>query len=240
MRRAWAVVLAMVFAVGFSGRALAEKEVEHGQHGAAPSGEHGGHADHLPGPINWYYGMISEKDGVEPSVLFRPKGTPPPLLAMLINTALLYFVLFKIFRRPVIGALKKRKQTVMQGIETAAKMKEDAAERLDDYEDKLAHIDEEIERVKREMREAGEADRVRILAEAKERRQRMERDARLLIDQELKAARQDLLKETIDSAIKSASERIAKELSQADHQRLADDYLAGLDRSLANAKVGRV
>jgi F-type H+-transporting ATPase subunit b len=205
---------------------------------AEPGTEHA-EAEHVPGDINWFYGWIAEKEGAEPGLLFRPKGMQPPLGGVVVNTVILFWLLVRFTRRPVADALKKRKGSIMQGMEDAARMKKDAAERLGDYEAKLDHIDQEIERVKREMREAGETERVRILAEAKERRGRMERDAQLLIEQEIKAARQIILRETVQSAVKSASERLQREVSAADHQRLADEYLAGLDRAFTTTKGGQ-
>jgi F-type H+-transporting ATPase subunit b len=126
----------------------------------------------------------------------------------------------------------------MQGIEEASRMKEDAADRLAGYEEKLEHVDDEIERVKREMKEAGEAERVRVLEEAREKRERLERDARLLIEQELKAARELLLRETVATAVRSAADTLSKQVSAEDHERLAKEYLAALDRIEITARGG--
>jgi F-type H+-transporting ATPase subunit b len=210
------------------------------EHGATPAegGEHGATHDE-PGEINWFYGMLVEgKEGAEPTLLVRPKGMQPPLAAMLLNTAILFYLIIRFGRRPLSDALKKRKTSIMQGIQDASRMKDEAQRRLAEYEEKLAHTDQEIERVRREMRAAGEAERARILVEAKERRARMERDAQQLIEQEIKAARQEITREMVASAVKSAAERMAKELGSADHQRLADEYLATLDKAFV-AKGGQ-
>lgn len=231
--------LLAVIALLFTSAAWAEKSAPHGPaeaHGAAVEGGHGepqGHGvDHGPGPINWFYGMLAETDTKEPNLLFRPKGMQPPLGAMLLNTGILFYVIFRVGRRPMTDALKKRKSAIMQGMDDAARMKDDAADRLAEYEEKLERIDEEVERIKREMREAGELERARILSEAKERSQRMERDARLLIEQELKAARQELMRKAVSDAVQTAAERLTKEISAADHARMADEYLAALDRAV--------
>ena len=219
--------IALFFALCFvTGAAAAE---------APKEGEH-----HGPGHINWFTGLIAEKEGLkEGNLLFRPKGTPAPFGAWLINTAILFYVVGRFGARPVSDALKKRKRTIMQGMDEAAKMKEDAGDRLAGYEDKLEHLDEELERLKREMREAGETERRRILADASEKRERMERDARLLIEQELKAAREMLLRDTVASAVRSATETLQKEISSADHERLAEEYLAALDRVRLESRGGR-
>jgi F-type H+-transporting ATPase subunit b len=231
---ALAALLALLVSGVASAREGHQGHDQAAQH-AEPAAEHAeGHgADHGPGEINWFYGMLIEgKEGAEPTLFVRPKGMQPPLAAMLLNTAILAYVVVRFGRRPLAEALKKRKATIMQGMQDAARMKEEAAARLEEYEEKLAHTEEELERVKREMREAGEAERARILAEAKERRARMERDARLLIEHEIKAARQELTRQIVAGAIKNAGERMAKELGAADHQRLADEYLAALDQVL--------
>lgn len=208
-------------------------------HAAAGHGKDAHGEDHGPGHINWFHGFLAEKDDIqEGDLLYRPKGTPPPLGAMLLNTAILFYVIVRFSRRPLSDALKKRKASIIHGIEEATKMKDQAGDRLSEYEDKLEHLDDEIERLKREMREAGETERARILAEAKERRARMERDARLLIEQELKAARQELVGEAVRGAMSSAAAQIAKELSAADQQRIADEYLASLDAAVVNARGG--
>ncbi len=67
----------------------------------------------------------------------------------------------------------------------------------------------------------------------------MEQEATLLIDQELKAAREIVLRETLEKAIRSAEATITRNLTAADHQRLADDYLSSL-KSTAAALRGRV
>jgi F-type H+-transporting ATPase subunit b len=121
----------------------------------------------------------------------------------------------------------------------AAKMKREAQESLAEYEDRLRRIDEEIDRVRREMREAAEAERQRILTEAKERRARLERDAKLLIEQEMKAAHETLLRETVQSAVQTAEELLVKQVGTQDHDRLATEYLQMLGKSGINATGGR-
>jgi F-type H+-transporting ATPase subunit b len=220
----------------FAGSAFAAPEAAgDSEHGSA-TGEHGPGA-HGPAEINWMNGFIGESADAHPSspwepTLFRPKGTPPPLMAMLINTAILFYILGRVGAPKITTALKKRKATIMQGMDEAARMKEQAAERLADYEAKLERIDDDIERVKREMREAGEAERARMLADAKEKRARMERDAKLLIEQELKAARETLLRETVRGAVVSATDVLSKQVTSADQQRLADEYVKSLAKAL--------
>jgi F-type H+-transporting ATPase subunit b len=188
------------------------------------------HDEHAPSwhDINWYHGMLGERAGVPESLWWRAPGRPAPFAALALNSAILFSALYVFGRKPVQEALKKRKARIMHGMEEAARMKAEAERRLLEYEEKLERINHEILRVQREMREAGEAERVRVLREARERRQRMERDALLLIEQELKAARDQLYRETVATAIRSAFTTLTDQVSVADQQRLAREYLAEL------------
>lgn len=207
-----------------------------GEHAAGEHGEH--HVPHLS-DINWFYGMIGTKEGVEPNVAYRPPEMPAPFGALLLNAAILYFLLFKLLGKPILDGLRTRKETILRGMDDAARMKRDAETRLEDYEEKLDHIDDEIVRVRNEMREAGQLERERILKDAKERRARMERDAKLLIEQELKAAREELMREAVRAAVSSAQSTLQAKISASDQQRLADEYIGGL-RSAAPGLRGKV
>ena len=184
--------------------------------------------------------MISESSDphATPTFWIRPKGMPVPLGAQFFNTGLLLLLLLKLGKQPLVDGLKKRKADIMGGMEDAAKMKSEAEAQLEKYEAKLAHVDDEIERVRKEMKEAAESERVRIVKDAEARRERLENDAKLVIQQELKAAREQVLANTSKAALAAAEQLLTKQLSEADHQRLVDDYLAGLGSSV-NAKGGR-
>jgi F-type H+-transporting ATPase subunit b len=222
-----------------------EPAPEHAQLAASATGEgeEGAedHEHHVPKleEYNFFYGFLGEKDDVEPSILWRPTGTPVPFGAMLLNSAILYWLLVRFAKKPLAAALKSRKASILRGMDEAAQMKKEAAARLADYEQKLATIDEQVEQVRKDMREAGESERKRILAEAKEKRARMERDARTLIEQELKFAREGLLAEMSRAALRSAESALRSRITAADQARLAEDYLSGI-KSAATALRGKV
>ena len=238
--------VALVGATAFALPAFADEPApEHAELAAAGPGEEAegaeGHEHHVPKfeEYNFFYGFLGERDDVEPSVLWRPKGTPVPFGAMLLNSAILFYLLIRFAKKPIADALKSRKATILRGMEEAGKMKADAEAALADYEQKLATVDQEIERVRADMRSAGESERKRILAEAKEKRTRMERDAQTLIGQELKAAREGLLGEMTRSALRSAEATLRSKVTAADQSRLAEDYLAGI-KGAATALRGKV
>ena len=195
----------------------------HGEGHGEAHGEGHGHAPTFD-DINWFHGFLGEKEGVEPDLLWREPGTPVPFGALALNAAILYFLLFKYGKKPISDGLRQRKLGIMKGIEDAAKMKAQAEARLAEYQKKLDEVDQEV---------------ARILSEAKERRGRMERDARTLIEQELKAARENLVRDTVRAAVKSAEATLTAQIGDADQQRLAQEYLVSIKAS-GNALRGRL
>lgn len=249
MTKHWLHIAVVATVLAASSLALAEGEeghapaAEHGHGDAVPAEAHaeGAHAEgahgnashgehHVPtvDDINWYYGMLYESEGAEPSLLVRPKGMPVPFLGYLLNAAILYAIVYRFAKSPIREGLAKRKATIERGMKEAAEVKAAAEASLADYEEKLETIESEVERIRRDMRQAGENERARVLSEARSRRERLERDARLLVEQEFAAARELLLRETVQSALASATATLKASITPQDHARLAEEYLTRL------------
>lgn len=58
----------------------------------------------------------------------------------------------------------------------------------------------------------------------------MERDATSLLEQEARQIRTDLVRETVELAIAAAEDLLKKRVTQADQERLAEDYLASFSK----------
>ncbi len=216
-------------------------EAAHPEHAGHDHGEHAGHGGHhVPqfSDINWFYGIFGESEGVEPNLLTRPKGMPAPFGIWIFDALVLYGFLFRVAKKPLRNALKNRKTTILRGMEEAARMKRDAEARLADYEEKLAQIDQAVERLRSEMRAAAEAERAQILEEARARQKRMEADAHALVAQELAAARDSVRSEMVLAAMSSAAATVKQSVRADDQQRFADEFLAGLG-SAGTALRGR-
>lgn len=190
--------------------ATAGHGTEHGEH--ATAGEHGG-GEHELKPVNWT--DVSNKK-------------QPPYIAMLVNFALLLFLYYRFGKKPVAEALEKRREGVAKQIEEASRIKKEAEERAKKYQSQLDRLDAEAEQTKAAIRTSGEADRERVLREAQEKAARMERDAATLLEAEQKAAKRALYEEAVEGAVVRAEELLRSKLTQADHERLAEDFLTQL------------
>lgn len=226
---------------------------------APPAEEHeSGHGhgeEHCPGhgPLdiphapNWWQGILMVNNELSQStnpllkLLFRyenhenpcdEKNQPPPFLASVLNFAVLAYLLARFGKKPLAEALLKRKNDIMEEIETASKLKEDAERRLEEYEEKLDTMEDSLEELRAEFAAQSEQEKKHVLADAEERRTRMRRDAEFRIEQELKSARAELLQEAVVAAVAAAEELLVKRVSASDLDRMAEDYLKTVGASL--------
>jgi F-type H+-transporting ATPase subunit b len=155
-------------------------------------------------------------------------GETPPYIAMLINFGILAAGYYLLGKRPVAAALQDRRTSIAKEIEEAQRMKAEAEGRAKVYQAKLESLEQEVHTAREGLIRAGEAERDRIVAEAEAKAERMRKDAEFLVAQELKQIRQDLLHDTVEAAVTAAEELLRRRVTAADHERLAEDYLADL------------
>jgi F-type H+-transporting ATPase subunit b len=181
--------------------------------GAPPSGaESAEEEEHGPAPFNF----------------FQFGSETPPFIAMLVNFGILAAGYYLLGRKPIAAALQHRRDAVAKEIEEAQRMREQAEARAKTYQAKLERLEEEMRVARDALVRAGEAERDRIVAEAEANAERMRRDATFLVEQEIKQIRQDLWRETLESAVAAAEELLRRGVTPADQERLAEDYLADL------------
>ncbi|WP_437992000.1 F0F1 ATP synthase subunit B family protein [Sorangium sp. So ce145] len=224
---------------------------EHASHG---EGHCPGHGPTDPPPhVNWWHGLIgvnneaAAKGGIN-ALLWRyhneqnpcdPKNEPPPFLASVLNFGLLALIVVRFGRKPIAEALKKRKQTITQELDNASRLKQEAEQRLEEYEDKLTRLEETLAELKAEHAAQAEVEKAHVLAEAEQRRVRMRRDAEFRAEQELKAARAMLLQEAVQNAVVAAEELLRQRIGQQDLDRVNEDYLKAIPAAVsAGARRG--
>jgi F-type H+-transporting ATPase subunit b len=152
----------------------------------------------------------------------------PPFLAMLINFGILAGGFYYFGKAPVASALRERRDSIAKEIENAQRMKREAEARAKVYEEKLAHLEDEVRAAREALVRVGEAERDRIMAEVDAKAERMRKGAEFLVEQEMKQLRQDMLRQTVDAAVTAAESLLRGNVGPADQERIAEDYLKDL------------
>ena len=144
-----------------------------------------------------------------------------PLLNFLIYAGIIYY-----FALPLVRSfLKSRHDEVLATITGAAARKRRAEASVQDYRNRLAKLDPEIQSLQASLKAEGERDKARLLREAEGLAAKIKSDAQFLAEQEIKLAKHQVIQELAERAEASATDLIRRHLSAADQDRLVEEFI---------------
>jgi len=141
------------------------------------------------------------------------------------NFAVLAIALFFLLRKPMSQALNGRIQGIKDQLQDLEAQKEAAEKELAKYNQNLAALEKEAESMIAEYVRQGEEAKSRILKEAETSAQRLKDQAKKNIESEFQQARQQLQQEVVEQALAKAEEIIRAKITDADQDKLVDEYL---------------
>ncbi len=141
------------------------------------------------------------------------------------NFVIYAFLLVKFALPLVRDFLLSRREEVVSTIAQAAAKKQAAATLVSDYKSKIAGLDTEIETLQGALRDEGERESTRLVSEAGAMAVKIKEDAKFLAEQEVKSARQQLRQEMANQAEAAAQGLVERNLSAADQNRLAEEFI---------------
>ncbi len=162
---------------------------------------------------------------------------PPPFIGPLVNFGLLVLIGYMALKRTINPALNARRASMEAEIAAAKKLHVDAEAMHREVAQRLAHVDTEIGVLRAEFVRAGEAERDRIVAEARERAERMRTEGAQVIAQEIAVMREEIKREVVLAAVAAAEESVRKTITPADLERLTEAYLTEILASAPRARA---
>lgn len=201
-----------------------------------PTGEEGNNAEEEKPPINWYHLHYGKDEMGGPKgdgkIGDRPLGPDekegdmsPPFLLAVLNFVILVGILIK-FGRPVARNMAEtRSDTIKTALDEAARLRDQAQAKLDEYSAKLSAADAEIKTMIDGMRADAEADRKRVIADAEAQAVALKKEAEDRITVEIERARHALAREVASAAAGAAEKLIAQKLTTSDQTKLVDTFI---------------
>lgn len=211
-------------------------EAPAGEHGEGPAQNHAEHGltegFHAPeAPFN----MANPSPAPVVTAHGEIKG-PPPFIGPLINFAILVVLGYMAVKRQVNPALTARRAAIETEI-AEAKQLHDAAKALHaEYTDRLENLKGEIATLKADFVKQGEAERDRIIAEAQTRAEKMRAEGTMVIEQEMRALREELRRDAVTAAVTAAETAVRKNVTPADQSRLVDEFVQSIEREAQGAR----
>ncbi len=155
------------------------------------------------------------------------------LLTNILAFLLFVFVLKKYAWGPLLAMLDARRERIKADFDAAAKELEDAQKLRAQFDAKMAEI-RSIEREKvQEAVKRGEAIASTLEQNAREKTGQFLAKAESEIEREVRAARLDLRRQTVDLAIMAAEKIIQEELDDQKHRQLVEEFITRLGETRA-------
>ena len=153
---------------------------------------------------------------------------PNPLEAipMLVGFLVLLLILGKFGWPTITNMLDKRVTTIRESLEQAENAKIESERLLEEHRAQLADAKKQAAQIIAEAKQSAEAVKADITAKAQVEAEGMIAKARVAIDAEKKAAIADLQSSVADLSISVAGRLIGQDLSDADHRKIIEHYLA--------------
>ena len=139
--------------------------------------------------------------------------------------ALLALVIWALKKANVKGTLAARQAAIEKALQEAVAAKEAAERKFAEYSDKLAAANKEIDDIYSVIRAEGEAEKVRIVAEARVMAEKIKEQATQSADQEILRARTELRVEAARLAVELAEQTVKEKIVKDDQDRLVGEYL---------------
>ena len=134
-------------------------------------------------------------------------------------------VLYYFFNKPFSEYLSGRSSTIRKDLVEAAALKSTATAQLASIEQKLQALPGELSALRTRGAEDIKAEEQRIAAQAAADRERLLEQTRREIELQVRLAKKEILDHAADLSVQLATERIRKEVTPADQDRLVDRYL---------------
>ncbi len=162
--------------------------------------------------------VAAEEGGVEPHMGWR-------VINFIIFVGLLYYFL----RKPISEFFKSRKESIIQEIEEAKRLQEEAEKLLEETKKKLLKLEEEVKNILETFESMAQNEREQILKEVENAIQRILKSVEEEKASILSKAKMLLLKKMSEEAIENLKSKF-KNLTKEEHEKINEKFIRSLQR----------
>jgi F-type H+-transporting ATPase subunit b len=142
-----------------------------------------------------------------------------------VNLVILLAVLVYFARKPLQAYFEKRRSDIAGELQSSADELATAESTYAKWQRRMIDLEGELDEIRATSRQRAEAERERIIEDARATAERVQRDATTAIELELRRAREILREEATQLAIELAGERLSREVTESDRDRLIDEFI---------------
>ncbi|MFA6411967.1 MAG: ATP synthase F0 subunit B [Syntrophales bacterium] len=142
-----------------------------------------------------------------------------------LNFAILAGFLWWMSAKKIKEFFAGRRNEIKTSLDQALVAKEDAEKKFKEYAAKLEKATEEIDGIAEMIKVQGEAEKEKLIEEARKAAVKIEEDTKARMEQEFSNARNQLRAEAAQLSVQMAEELLRRNITITDHEHMVKDYL---------------
>lgn len=147
------------------------------------------------------------------------------LVWRVVNTIALIAVLVYFLKKPLVTFFSERTAQIQKDLDDAKEQREKAEKLIGEYQQKLAGMEKELEKMRAELRRTSDAESAKVVANAEKIAAAMIESAKLTAEQEVRKAKIALKNEAVALAVEMAETLVQEKINEDDRKRIVEDYL---------------
>jgi F-type H+-transporting ATPase subunit b len=151
---------------------------------------------------------------------------PGEFIPMLVGFILLWVILAKFGWPKITGMLDKRVNTIKDSLEAAENNRIESERVLAQYQEQLADAKKQAAQIIADAKQSGDSLKAELTTKAHEEAEGIITKARAAVEAEKNAAIAELQSSVADLSVAVAGRLVGEDLSDAEHRRIIERYLA--------------
>ena len=161
---------------------------------------------------------------------------------LLIGSLFVNFIIFFGFLgralRPIVAdGLVSRKENMRKALERAEEKQKAAEIQIQEYREKLANLDKEVERILEAYKKEGTTEQAKIKQDTEKALEQLRHQTEMTIQQEFRKAQQAIRSEIVGSTLKNAKDKLQQNIGPEDQTRLVEQYISHLQQPTHNTSA---
>ncbi|MCH2172592.1 F0F1 ATP synthase subunit B [Myxococcota bacterium] len=164
------------------------------------------------------------------------EGALAELAWLIFNFAVLIYVVYRFARKPISQFFSDRGAAIDADIRTASERLEEAEARHRELQSQVQGLDSELEEIRTQATRRAEAERDRILEDARLSAERIRSDASAAIAREVERAQAELRDQASELAIELAAGYLQERMDEGDRERLIEEFIERVEAGAETAE----
>jgi F-type H+-transporting ATPase subunit b len=137
--------------------------------------------------------------------------------------------MYRLAGKPLRTFVQDRHDRIAKALAEAAALRKQAEGQLAEYQQKVQNVEAEVTQLLRQVQAEAEADKARIIAAAEAQARRLKEDASRQIEAEVAAARAELRRGVVGTAMQAAETLLKGATTTEDRRKMTERYVESLE-----------